>query len=177
MHTKIKTITAVLALTLAYGIANAQDHDGHDHSGHDHGEIEAPNGGRIIDSVEPHLEFHVADDGVVTITFLDDEGHILAPAGQKISLIGGDRANPTRLSFTERGNALVSNSSLPKGNNLPIILNIKTTPSSKTVREKFNLNLSQCPTCDYKEYACTCAHGEDDHEGHDDDHGHEGHDH
>ena len=174
MNTKLRTITAIVALTLSYGIANAQSHDhsdhnhhDHDHAGHDHddhSEIKAPNGGRIVDSVEPHFEFHVSDDGVVSITFLDDEGHVVAPAEQKITVIGGKRSKPTRLSFSKKGNILVSDKSLPEGNNLPIILNIKTTPKSKTVREKFNLNLSDCPTCDYKEYACTCAHGEDEHE-------------
>ncbi len=192
MNTKIKTLAAILATTLAYGVANAQskdhDHSGHDHNdhaGHDHGdhnehehgEIKAPNGGRIIDSVEPHLEFHVADEGSVTITFLDDEGHVVAPAGQNISVIGGDRSNPTRLSFAAKGNVLVSDKPLPSGSNLPIVLNIKATPSSKTVRERFNLNLNKCPTCEYKEYACVCEHGEDDHEGHDHGHGHEGHNH
>ena len=56
---------------------------------------------------------------------------------------------------------------LPEGNNLPIVLSIKADAKSKTVREKFNLNLSDCPTCKYKEYACVCEHGEDSHEGHD----------
>jgi len=107
----------------------------------------------------------------VKITFLDEEGHIVAPVSQVVNVIGGDRSNPTRLSFSKSGNALVSDRSLPEGNNLPIILNIKETPSSKTVRERFNLNLSECPTCDYKEYACVCEHGADDHEGHD--HGHD----
>ncbi len=188
MNTKIKTLTVILATTLAHGIVNAQnndhsdhdhdkhghsdhadnDHKEHDHDGHDdHGEIKAPNGGRIIDSVEPHLEFHVADDGNVTITFLDDEGHIVTPADQRISVIGGDRSSPTRLSFATKGNALVSDKALPSGNNLPIILNIKASSNAKTIREKFNLNLNECPTCEYKEYACVCEHSEDDHDKHD----------
>src|SRR6056297_132527 len=55
--------------------------DGHDHSGekeasheehgdheHAHGDIEAgPNGGRILDDVEPHLEFLVTEDRKVEI--------------------------------------------------------------------------------------------------------------
>jgi len=35
---------------------------------------------------------------------------------------------------------------------------IKLTPEAKTVVEKFNLNLSECPGCKLKEYACTCEH-------------------
>ncbi len=187
MYTTIKTLITILASFGAFALANAQDrdhdhdhgdhaghdHEDHGHEGHEHGEIEAPNGGRIVDSVEPHLEFYVDDSGKVKITFLDEEGHIVAPGDQHISVIGGERSNPTRLSFTKSGNALVSDKSLPEGNNLPIILNIKASARSKTVREKFNLNLSECPTCDHQEYACVCEHGEDDHE----EHGHEGHDH
>ena len=52
-----------------------------------------------------------------------------------------------------------------EGNNLPVIVQIKSKPDAKTVIEKFTLNLSDCPGCDYLEYACTCDHG--DHEGHD----------
>ena len=39
-------------------------------------------------------------------------------------------------------------------------------PDAAPVREKFNLNLADCPTCDFKEYACVCehAHEEDDHD-------------
>jgi hypothetical protein len=189
MNTKVKSLIAILASTFAVSLANAQghdhdhgDHSGHDHGdheheGHDHDEIKAPNGGRLVDSVEPHLEFYVDDSGKVKITFLDEEGHVVAPAGQVVNVIGGDRSNPTRLRFSKSGNALVSDKALPEGNNLPIILNIKETPSSKTVRERFNLNLSECPTCDYAEYACVCEHGADDHEGHDHGHGHEGHGH
>jgi len=183
--TKLKTLAASLVYLIGFSLAEAKDgehaghdhsdHEGHDHAEHDHEEIEAPNGGRIIDSVEPHLEFYVDESGNVKITFLNDEGSIVPPGEQKISVIGGDRSNPTRLSFSSEGDALVSNKALPSGNNLPIILNINASSGSKVIREKFNLNLSQCPTCNYKEYACVCEHGEDDDEG--DDHGHKGHDH
>ena len=39
---------------------------------------------------------------------------------------------------------------------------------AETVREKFNVNLKDCPTCDYRQYACICGHGEGDHDDHDD---------
>jgi hypothetical protein len=146
-------------------------HDGHEHdehAEHDHHEKQAgPNGGRVITSVEPHLEFFVTEDGFVQITFFNEDDEILAPKEQTVSLIGGDRQNPVRLRFKMKGKVLLSTEALPEGNNLPMILSIKPNKTSKTVREKFTLNLSDCPTCDYKEYACTCAHGEAGHEGHD----------
>ncbi len=143
-------------------------HEGHDHGEHDHAEAKAgPNGGRIITSVEPHLEFFVTDARLIQITFLNEDGKAIAPKDQALSLIGGDRQNPVRLRFTKKGNVLVSDNALPEGNNLPIVLSIKADAKSKTIREKFNLNLSDCPTCEYKEYACICEHGEESHEGHD----------
>ena len=149
-------------------------HDAHDehgyneHAEHDHHKKQAgPNGGRLITSVEPHLEFFVTEEGFVQITFLNDRNEVVAPSEQAVSLVGGDRQNPLRLRFAKKGNVLLSTESFPEGNNLPIILSIKTDKKSKTVREKFNLNLSDCPTCDYNEYSCTCAHGEDEHEEHD----------
>jgi hypothetical protein len=138
------------------------DNSGHDqdaHVGYDHGETKAgPNGGRIITSVEPHLEFFVTEERFIQITFLDDTGKPIAPRKQTLSLIGGDRQNPVRLRFDRKGIMLLSNQALPEGNNLPVILSIKMEPESKTIREKFNLNLSQCPTCDFREYACICEH-------------------
>jgi hypothetical protein len=146
-------------------------HDGHEHdehAEHDHHEKQAgPNGGRVITSVEPHLEFFVTEERFVQITFLNDANEVVTPEDQSVSLIGGDRQNPIRLRFVKKGQELVSTEPLPEGNNLPIILSIKRDKASKTVREKFNLNLSDCPTCDYKEYACVCDHGGDGHEGHD----------
>jgi hypothetical protein len=152
------------------------DH-GHSHEGEDAHEEEGeeeeahhddqekkeggPNGGRIITSVDPRVEFLINDDRSVQLTFLDDESHAVAPSGQVISLISGDRSNPTMIAFIPKGNALVSTQSLPEGNAVPVVLQIKSSPSAETIREKFNANLSECSTCDYQEYACVCGH--DDH--------------
>lgn len=151
--------------------AHADDHSDHDdesHEEHDHDKAEAgPNGGRLVTTVEPHLEFFVTEENFVQVTFLNEKNQAVAPKEQSVSLIGGDRQNPVRLRFEQKGKVLISTEALPEGNNLPIILSIKSNKASKTVREKFTLNLSDCPTCKYKEYACICAHGEDEHAGHD----------
>jgi len=109
-------------------------------------------------SVEPHAEFLVTDDRKVQITFVNDDLKPVPLAEQSISVIAGDRSSPTSLSFAKSGDVLVSDKVLPGGNDFPVIVQIKTDASAETVREKFNLNLVDCPTCDYKEYACTCAH-------------------
>ena len=91
------------------------------------------------------------------------------PVGSQIvSLIGGDRSDPFRLAFAKDGSSLISDKPLPAGNDLPAVLQIKDDADSKATIEKFHLNLSDCPNCKYKEYACICEHsGEEDHK-HDD---------
>ncbi len=138
-------------------------HDSEDVHAHDDDSEKkegGPNGGRIIASVNPRFEFLVNDDRSIQLTFLDDESHPIAPSGQLITLVGGDRSNPTLIAFTPKGNALVSSQTLPEGNSVPVVLQIETSPGASTIREKFNVNLSECPTCDYQEYACVCGHDE-----------------
>lgn len=126
--------------------------------GHNHDKKEAgPNGGRLITSVDPHPEFLVTPDRKVQITFIED-GKVVAPAEQVISVTTGDRSAPVKMTFTKTDAALISEQSVPEGNNLPVVVQIKVTPDAKAVVEKFNLNLAKCPTCDFAEYACTCAH-------------------
>lgn len=146
---------------------SGHDHDGHsqeenghhDHHGHDHEpKVAGPNGGRIIQVLEPHFEFFVREDRKIQITFLNDENQPVAPVAQEISAITGDRSSPTRLTFAVQEGRVLSDTALPEGNNIPIILTIKATPESEPVRERFMINLSQCPICDYAEYACICDH-------------------
>lgn len=149
------------------------DHEDHDHEGHNHSGVKAgPNGGRVLEEVEPNLEFLVTEDRRVRITALNDEGKAVAIGEQSVRVTGGDRSNPTRMTFAKEGDVLVSDSAFPEGNDFPVVVQIKTSPDAENIMEKFNLNLVDCPTCEYLEYACTCDHS-GDHEGHD----HKDHDH
>ena len=179
---KLKELSLIaLAIAAVYGLASCDkahdehaghNHDkpsesadgdgeeeGHDeHEGHDHPEIiPGPNGGKVLTNVEPHAEFFVTDDRKVQITFVDDDVKPIALAEQTVSVIAGDRTSPTSLTFAKSGNVLMSDKALPDGNDFPVIVQIKTDAGAETIREKFNLNLLDCPTCDYKEYACTCC--------------------
>ncbi|MES2659718.1 MAG: hypothetical protein V4689_13960 [Verrucomicrobiota bacterium] len=120
--------------------------------------IKAPNGGRIIATVTPHAEFLLTKDKKVEIRFLDDTGKVIAPAAQTVTVVMGDRANPTKLAFAKDGDKLVSDKAVAEGDNLPVVLQIKTTPDAKAVTAKFNLNMSTCPECKLTEYACACDH-------------------
>ena len=172
-------IVSAMMITSSVGAAeDGHDHD-HDHD-HDHaheGIIAGPNGGRVFTSVEPHLEFLITADRKVQFTALNDDLKPVAMEGQIIRVVGGNRSNPVRMSFTKSGDTLVSDKAFPAGNDFPVVIQIKPAADAKSVIEKFNLNLSDCPSCDNLEYACTCDHGDhSDHEGHDHD-DHEGHDH
>ena len=168
----ILTVLTIAAYALMPAVAEEKDHDheGHDHEGHDHGKIVAgPSGGRVIMDVEPHLEFFVNADRSVTITALDDHNKAAKMGEQTVKIIAGKRTSPTTLTFSAKEGKLVSSGKLPAGNDFPVVVQIKTAKDAKTVNAKFNVNLNDCPSCDYKEYACTCDHGDegDDHEGHD----------
>lgn len=137
--------------------AEHKDHD-HDH-GHDHDLIEAgPNGGRILHDLEPHVEFLVTDDRKVRISAVNDDGKLIPVSTQTASLMGGSRANPTKMKFTKEGDVLVSDIAFPEGNDFPVVVQLKGSPDDKAATVKFNLNLADCPTCENKEYACTCDH-------------------
>jgi len=182
-NTSLKPFAALKSvIAFAVGLpalqADDKDHKHDEHEGHDHDKAEAgPNGGKVIHEVEPHLEFFVTKDRKVQITALGEDGKAMPIGEQTVRVTGGSRSNPTKMSFEKKGDVLISNIAFPEGNDFPVVVQIKTAPDAKTVMEKFNLNLADCPTCDYKEYACTCDHG-DDHEGHDHKKGeHKDHDH
>ncbi len=117
-----------------------------------------PNGGRVIESVTPHAEFLVLEDRRVQLTFLDESLNPIPVAGQAAKVITGDRANPTELSFTETDGTLISDAPLPEGGTVPAVLRITPTPDGETITERIAVNLADCPSCDYAEYACTCGH-------------------
>lgn len=143
-------------------------HDGHkhaDHEGHKHDEagakedsIKTPNGGKLLTSVEPHAELFVTEERKIQITFLDEDGKIIPVEEQSVSVICGDRQSPTRLSFAKNNGVLISENTLPDGDNIPAIIQIKSSSDAKKVTERINLNLAKCSTCENAEYACTCSH-------------------
>jgi hypothetical protein len=148
MKSKIAALSFCALLTLALP-AVAADHE-HKEAG--------PNGGRLITSIEPHAEFFITKERKVQITFVDDDGKAVAPGEQVVSVTTGERAAPTRLTFTKSGNVLISDAALPAGNGFPTVVQIKASAGGTTVTEKFNLNLSTCPECKLAEYACVCGH-------------------
>jgi hypothetical protein len=143
---KLTLLTALAAVSVSPAFA------------HEDKKVAGPNGGRILKSVTPHVEFFVTKDRKVQFTFLNAANQPVAPAGQSVVVTTGDRAKPTVLAFSRQGNALVSDAALPAGNNLPVVIELKPAPDATPVIEKFNINLSTCGECKHAEYACTCGH-------------------
>lgn len=157
---KLPSLAALIALALASVVfADEKKKDDHDHD-HEH-IVAGPTGGRLITEVEPHAEFFVNQDNKIEIRFFDHDNEPVAPGAQTVSVIMGERSKPTKLAFAKDGDKLISDQAIPAGNMLPTVVQIKATPDSKTVTERFNLNLEKCPTCEYREYACICEHEED----------------
>jgi hypothetical protein len=151
MKTQINTTLLCLALAFTVTAADTAKHD------HEHPKA-GPTGGKLITAVEPHAEFLINNDKKIEIRFVDDANKVVAPGEQVVSVTMGDRSAPTKLTFTKDGDKLVSDKAIPEGNDLPTVVQIKAKAGEKAVNEKFNLNLSKCPTCSNAEYACTCAH-------------------
>lgn len=146
-------IAAFLAL-VALAAAHEKDKDGHKH---EHA-LAGPNGGKVLLEVHPHAELFVTKDRKLQLTFIDHHGKTIAPKDQSVTVVCGQRTDPTRLSFAKHGDSLVSDKPLPEGLLIPTVLQFKMTPDAKTTTVRLNLNLEECPTCDHLEYACTCDH-------------------
>src|SRR6266481_6204750 len=129
---------------------------------HEHGAVKVgPTNGRLITAVEPHVEFLVTKDKKIEIRFVDDSNKVVAPGTQEITVTLGERAKPTKLTFTKEGDKLVSSGPVPEGNDLPTVVQIREKAGAKAVNEKFNLDLNKCPTCENAEYNCKCDHAAD----------------
>lgn len=145
----MKATILAIALTLAFAASHAGGK-----------KPVTPNAGRLIDKVEPKLEFFVTKDRRVEITPLDASNKPIATGAQVVTVIAGERSNPTKLALAAKDGKFTSEGKLPAGNDFPVVVQIKANPDAKTVNEKFNLNLEPCPDCKVPEYACVC-HGDE----------------
>lgn len=148
-------------LIVGANVVSAQDgHSEHDHAQSESEHLEAkagPNGGRIIYELEPHLEFFVKADRTIQISALNEKGEAIPVENLSAQLVGGSRAKPVLMKFVKKGPILISDKALPEMAITPVVLTFSNAESER-VRVKFNVNLSECGSCDYKEYACICGH-------------------
>lgn len=151
MKTHLLTLLATAGLALAAHAAEPPKHA--------HARIQAgPNNGRLLTGVAPHVEFLVTPAKTVELRFVGVANQVVPPGEQEVTVTLGERAKPTRLTFTREGDKLVSSGPVPEGNDYPTVVQIRAKAGAKPVNEKFNLNLTKCPTCKNGEYACKCDH-------------------
>jgi len=154
----IATLVLLASFALSFSLTAAETKPAAE-PGHTHEKRTAgPNRGRVITGLEPRAEFFVTPDRKVQITFLAKDGTVIAPAAQIATVTAGDRAAPTKLTFARNGNVLLSSSSLPAGNDFPVVVEIESSPGAAKVVEKFYFDSSQCGECKNAEYACICDH-------------------
>lgn len=158
MIKKIATLTFGLFLgSIALAPAHEDHKHKHDekHADHDHKHeaLVGPTGGRILHGVEPHAEFFVNKDNKVEIRFINDDNKVIDFTPTNVSVTTGTRKNPVKMTFVKQGNKLVSEQTIPSGNNNPTVVQIKTSADARVVSEKFNLNLDKCPETGHPEYA------------------------
>jgi len=150
-----KAFPFLLISMVGLGLLTGYGHD----TGHDHAHVAGPNGGRLIASVEPHVEFLVTKDRRVQLTFLEkDNKTAIPPTEQVVSVVAGKRFRTRTLKFSKHGSSLLSDKTLPKGDNLPTTVTIQLKPGAEKNRVKFHLAFSKCSTCSHLEYACVCGH-------------------
>ncbi|MAS91850.1 MAG: hypothetical protein CMO55_01540 [Verrucomicrobiales bacterium] len=111
------------------------------HPGHHHHSKPGPNGGRVLGSVTPHLEFVVRKDRKVQIVALDDEGKATAIGKQVVRVKSGSRSNPTILNFRKWAGKLVSDARLPEGEDIPITVEIQAEKGAPKTTAKFSLDV------------------------------------
>ncbi|EDY84982.1 hypothetical protein VDG1235_4616 [Verrucomicrobiia bacterium DG1235] len=176
MNTKKIYATILLTASLFFAACGGHDdhtehedhghsHDGtegaHSHDDHQHTEFAkdpGPNGGRLITSLDPAVEFLLRDDRHAQLTFVDADGKAIAPSKQIATAVTGDRMSPVNITFASDGSALVSEQALPDTEGQPIILTIQSSPEASPVIERFNLKTYKCSGCGLAEYACICGH-------------------
>lgn len=156
---KIKFLILPLIAACTLGITASAHEKPQNRNDHAHEKkVAGPNRGRILTGLEPRAEFFVTAARKVQITFLGKDGRPVPPAEQVVTVTAGDRAAPTKLSFSKSGNVLLSNAALPAGADIPTVVQIVPTPGAETVTHKFNTDLSKCGGCKNAEYACICDH-------------------
>ena len=129
--------------------------------------IPGPKGGRIVTTEAPHVEFLVAPDRTVVVSFYDQDLKPVAAAGQVASAIAEAESGKVTLAFAARDGALVSTKPLPEGDGYRVVLQVRDTAQARPKNYRVDFHDETCGECKRAEYACICEH----------DQGHGGHNH
>ncbi|MEI9961610.1 MAG: hypothetical protein WDM76_10910 [Limisphaerales bacterium] len=64
----------------------------------------------------------------------------------------------TKIEFEKKGDALVSKTELPEGENYNLVVQFKQNADAKPQNFRFKLDPNICGECKQAEYACICDH-------------------
>jgi hypothetical protein len=152
MKTNLRLLTLTAALCIGVTLtALAADK-------HEHSHLVTPKGGRLLEKTEPHAEFVVEKDRTVRISFYNDEMKPVPATGQNVMVIADAKDGKAKIEFEKKGDALVSKTKLPEGDDYNLVVQFRQVADAKPQNFRFKLNLSTCGECKRAEYACICEH-------------------
>jgi len=127
--------------------------------------IPGPKGGKIVTTDSPHVEFLVAPDRTVVVSFYDKDLKPVAPGGQVVSAVAEAKTGKANLSFNAKDGSLVSTTPLPEGDGYRIVLQVRDNAGAKPKNYRVEFHDEVCGECKRAEYACVCdeAGGKHDH--------------
>ncbi len=115
-----------------------------------------PKGGRLLENDSPRAEFLVEKDKTVTITFYDKDLKAVSPGEQVVTAIAEAKGGKTKIEFEKKGDALVSKTPLPEGNDYNVVVQLRAKADAKPQNFRIKYNMTPCGKCKRAEYACIC---------------------
>ena len=120
-------------------------------------EVEAgKRGGRLLATESPRPEFFVEKDHTVSVKFYDEDGNVVAPAKQQVTVITSGEEKK-KLQLEKKEDALVSTEPLPEGDGYNLVVQVRVDAEARPNNFRFLFLNHICGgTCGNPEYACTC---------------------
>lgn len=118
--------------------------------------ITGPNGGRVVTTDAPHVEFFVEKDRSVVVSFYDKDLKPIKASTQVVSATAEAKSGKVKLAFTPKEGALVSSAPLPEGENYTVVIQVRDTPEAKPKNYRVLFHDEICAECKRAEYACIC---------------------
>ena len=116
-----------------------------------------PKGGRLLETEPQKTEFFVTKDRKVEIQFYDAAMKPAAPGQQVVNITAEPKSGRAKVDLEKTATGYVSKAALPESAApYRIVVQVRPTADAKPQNFRVDLNLAQCGTCKYKEYACIC---------------------
>ena len=141
---KLTYIMAVAALVFGISLAHAEKI------------TPGPKGGRLLENGSPRAEFFVEKDKTVTITFYDNDMKPVSSGEQVVTAIAEAKSGKAKIEFEKKGDALVSKTPLPEGNDYNVVVQLRSRADAKPQNFRIKYNMTACGKCKRPEYACIC---------------------